>query len=111
MQFPCGATLYSNSSGTLCRRVRQRNAEGWPLVVDVPPHGSKDIEVEFPLITRYGIVVLQALQIGAEHGPFESWSPDPTPEDSVAFRIVNPRQAPRGYAEWTRKLCVPCRGF
>jgi hypothetical protein len=81
------------------------------LVIDLTPHGSKDIEVEFPLLYRYGAVVLQALQIGGEHGPFESWSPDPTPEDSVAFRIVNPRQAPRGYVEWVRKQCVPCRGF
>jgi hypothetical protein len=81
------------------------------LVVDIPPHGSKDIEVEFPLVSRYGVVVLQALQIGGEHGPFESWSPDPTPEDSVAFRIVNPRQAPRDYVDWARKQCRPCRGF
>ena len=81
------------------------------IVVDIPPQGSKDIEVEFPLVNRYGVVVLQALQIGAEHGPLESWSPDPTPEDSVAFRVVNPRQAPRGYVEWARKQCRPCRGF
>ena len=82
------------------------------LVIDLTPHGSKDIEVEFPLLYRYGAVVLQALQIGGEHGPFESWSPDPTPEDSVAFRIVNPRQAARGYVEWVKKQCgPPCRGF
>jgi hypothetical protein len=82
------------------------------LVIDLTPHGSKNIEVEFPLLYRYGAVVLQALQIGGEHGPFESWSPDPTPEDSVAFRIVNPRQAPRGYVEGVKKQCgPPCRGF
>ena len=81
------------------------------LVVDLPAFSSKTIDVELPLLNRYGTVFLQALQIGGEHGPFESWSPDPTPEDSVAFRIVNPRQAPRGYLEWVRKQCVPCRGF
>ena len=82
------------------------------LVIDIPANGSKDIEVEFPLLYRYGVVMLQALQIGGEHGPFGSWSPDPTPEDSVAFRIVNPRQAPRGYVEWVKKQCgPPCRGF
>jgi len=81
------------------------------LVINLPPYGSKNIEVEFPLVGRYGTVVLHAMQIGGEHGPVESWSPDPTPEDSVAFRIVNPRQAPRGYVEWVKKQCVPCRGF
>jgi hypothetical protein len=81
------------------------------FVIDIPANGSKDIEVEFPLLYRYGVVMLQAMQIGGEHGPIESWSPDPTPEDSVAFRIVNPRQAPRGYVEWVTKQCVPCRGF
>jgi hypothetical protein len=80
------------------------------LVIDLPPYESKSIEVEFPLLTRYGFVLIHALQMG-EHTPFESWSPDPTPEDSVAFRIVNPRQAPRGYVEWVKKQCGPCRGF
>jgi len=80
------------------------------LVIDLPPHESKSIEVEFPLFTRYGFVLVHALQMG-EHTPFESWSPDPTPEDSVAFRIVNPRQAPPGYVEWVKKQCGPCRGF
>lgn len=81
------------------------------LVVDLLAFASKTIDVELPLLDRYGTVFLQALQIGGEHGPFESWSPDPTPEDGVAFRIVNPRQAPPGYVEWVRKQCVPCRGF
>jgi hypothetical protein len=82
------------------------------LVIDLPPYGSKTIDVEFPLLNRYGTVFLQALQLGGEHAPFESWSPDPTPEDSVAFRIVNPRQAPRGYVDWVKKQCgPPCRGF
>jgi hypothetical protein len=82
------------------------------LVIDLPPHGSKRIDVDFPLLNRYGTVFLQALQLGAEHAPFESWSPDPTPEDSVGFRIVNPQQAPRGYTDWVKKQCgPPCRGF
>ena len=80
------------------------------LVIDLAPFGSKTIDVELPLVDRYATVVLQVLQ-GTEHAPFESWSPDPTPEDSVAFRIVNPREAPRGYVEWVKKQCGPCRGF
>jgi len=81
------------------------------LVIDLAPFGSKTIDLELPLLDRYATVVLLALQ-GTEHAPFESWAPDPTPEDSVAFRVVNPQQAPRGYVEWVKKQCgPPCRGF
>ena len=60
---------------------------------------------------RYATVVIQAMQLG-EHAPHESWTPDPTPENSVAFRIVNPRAAPVGYADWIRSQCGHiCRGF
>lgn len=80
------------------------------LVIDVAPFGSKTIDLELPLVDRYAAVVLLALQ-GTEHAPFESWAPDPTPGDGVAFRVVNPRQAPRGYVDWVKKQCGPCRGF
>ena len=80
------------------------------LVIDLAPFGSKTIDLELPLVDRYAAVVLLTLQ-GTEHAPFESWAPDPTPEDSVAFRVVNLPQAPRGYVEWVKKQCGPCRGF
>jgi hypothetical protein len=81
------------------------------LVIDLPANGSETIETELPLTARYGVVVVQAMQIG-EHAPHESWAPDPTPENAVAFRIVNPRLAPRGYAEWIRRQCgPPCLGY
>jgi hypothetical protein len=80
-------------------------------VVDVPPDSATSIEAELPLLNRYAAVVIQAMQLG-EHAPHESWTPDPTPENSVAFRIVNPRAAPAGYADWLRSQCGHiCRGF
>jgi len=81
------------------------------VVIDLPAFGTKTVSVDFPLLIPYGAVVIHALQLG-EHAPFESWTPDPTPEDSFAFRLVNPRQAPSGYADWIKSQCgPPCRGF
>ena len=79
-------------------------------VVDIAPYSATPIEAELPLTNRYATVVIQAMQLG-EHAPHESWTPDPTPENSVAFRIVNPRAAPAGYAEFIRAQCGNvCRG-
>jgi hypothetical protein len=44
-----------------------------------------------------------------EHSPFENWTPDPTPEDACAFRIVNPRTAPPRYLESLGDTSL-CRG-
>ena len=44
--------------------------------------------------------------------PHDSWSPDPTPDDAVAFRIVSPHRAPKGFAASLVEQCGPiCRGF
>jgi hypothetical protein len=80
-------------------------------VVDLAPNSATPIEAELPLNNRYATVVIQAMQLG-EHAPHEAWTPDPTPGNSVAFRIVNPQAAPAGYADWIRSQCgYVCRGF
>ena len=78
------------------------------FVVDVPAQGSAAIKLEgvFPL--GYGAVVAHALQT-TEHSPFENWTPDPTPEDACAFRIVNRRAAPPRYLESLGDTSL-CRG-
>jgi hypothetical protein len=81
------------------------------VVMDLPAYDSRLLELELPLMTRHAAVVIQALQIG-EHAPHETWTPDPTPENTVAFRIVNPAAAPRGYAARIAAMCGPvCRGY
>jgi hypothetical protein len=87
------------------------NGERRSLVVDVPRRGATEIEVVLPMAAPYATVVVHALQL-TEHAPFESWTPDPTPEDALAFRIVNPQRAPRDDAAIIRAHSAPdCRGY
>ena len=80
------------------------------VVVDVPRNGTTKVTIDLPLLTRYAVVLVHALQV-SEHTAFGMWTPDPTPENAMAFRIVNPRLAPRDYAAWVGQQCGPCRGF
>jgi hypothetical protein len=81
------------------------------FVVNVPGGGSAEVTASFPMPAGYGTVLVHAAQL-TNHTPFGTWTGDPTPEDSVAFRIVNPRAAPRGYADSLRAQCgFVCRGF
>jgi hypothetical protein len=81
------------------------------VVVDVPRRGQVEIKQRLPFSAPYGTVVVHALQL-SEHNPFDSWHADPTPEDAVAFRIVNPGAAPPDYAARIVKDCGGiCRGY
>lgn len=81
------------------------------FVVDVPRGGTMEIELSVPFSAPYGAVVAQVMQI-SEHTPHDSWSPDPTPDDAVAFRIIGPQHAPKGFAASLIQQCAPiCRGF
>ena len=81
------------------------------VVVDVPRGGTTEIELSVPFSAPYGAVVAQVMQI-SEHTPHDSWNPDPTPDDTVAFRIISPQQAPNGFAASLVAQCRPlCRGF
>jgi hypothetical protein len=81
------------------------------FVVDVPKGGSTSVRVALPFDNPYGAVVVDATPM-SEHAPHDLWLPDPTPEDSVAFRIVNPRLAPHRYVELLTSHCgFICRGY
>ena len=81
------------------------------VVVDVPRGGTTEIELSVPFSAPYGAIVAQVMQI-SEHTPHDSWNPDPTPDDAVAFRIISPQQAPNGFAASLVAQCGPiCRGF
>ena len=80
------------------------------LVRTVPANGSLEIDVELPFTAAYGTVVVHAMQL-SEHARPGQWSPDPTPDDSVAFRVVGLSRAPRGYLQRVLSECGACRGF
>jgi hypothetical protein len=68
------------------------------FVVDLPAQGSKEITFDAAFPLGYGVLVALAMQF-TEHSPLENSTPDPTPEDACAFRIVNLRAAPPRYIE------------
>jgi hypothetical protein len=81
------------------------------FVVDVPRGGTTKIELSVPFSASYGAVLAQVMQI-SEHTPHDSWNPDPTPDDAVAFRIIGAQHAPKGFAASLIAQCGPiCRGF
>jgi len=81
------------------------------FVVDVPREGMTEIKLSVPFSAPYGAVLVHAMQI-SEHTPYDVWTPDPTPNDTVAFRIIGPTRAPQGFAASLIEQCGPiCRGF
>jgi hypothetical protein len=81
------------------------------FVVDVPRGATTAIELSVPFSAPSGAVVAQVMQI-SEHTPHDSWNPDPTPDDTVAFRIISPQHAPNGFAASLVAQCGPiCRGY
>ena len=81
------------------------------FVIDIPRGGSTTISATLPLPAAYGVVLIHGRQL-TEHSPFGTMAPDPTPEDAVAFRVINPRAAPRDYVALLRRDCgFGWRGF
>lgn len=113
------AAVVRNSGGVDLRGVQVLvaatvNGEHGPkelVIVDVPRRGHAEIKRLLPFSAPYGTILVHAMQ-ASEHGPFESFQPDPTPDDAVAFRIVNPTKAPSGYAARIVQDCGGiCRGY
>jgi len=68
------------------------------VVVDVPQQGTAEIKLQLAFPNGYGFLMAHALSI-SEHSPFGTWTPDPTPDDDCAFRVINPQRAPQRYKE------------
>ncbi|MCA1651745.1 MAG: hypothetical protein LC753_16245 [Acidobacteria bacterium] len=68
------------------------------FVVDVPAQSSVDVSLDVVFPQGFGFLMAHAMQM-SEHSPHESLTPDPTPGDACAFRIVNPRAGPPRYLE------------
>ena len=81
------------------------------FVVDVPRGSEREIQLSVPFTAPYGVIVVQAMQMSM-HTPHDTWNPDPTADDTVAFRIISPQRAPKGFAASLIAQCGPiCRGF
>jgi hypothetical protein len=81
------------------------------FVRDIPRGGDARVECTLMLPAAYGTVLVHAMQL-SEHNPTESWAADATPDDAVAFRVVNGKRAPKDYAQWVRNECgFICRGY
>lgn len=79
------------------------------FVVDIPAQQSTDLKLQVSFPNGYGFVMAHALQL-SEHSPHDNPVPDPTPENSCAFRIVNGRLAPPKYVETLLGDAGGCNG-
>jgi hypothetical protein len=80
------------------------------FVVDVSARSAATLTLDASFPSGYGIAQALALQSG-EHAPHDTFSIDPTPEDACAFRIVNAKQAPSGFATEVVTSASGCRGW
>ena len=85
---------------------------GRSFIRNLPPGGFVEVTAELPFTAAYGAVVVHARQL-VDHTLPDRWSPDPTPEDAVAFRVIAPENAPPGYARTVVEMCglAVCRGY
>jgi hypothetical protein len=68
------------------------------FVVEVPQQATAEIQLQVAFPNGYGFIMAHALSI-SEHSPFGTWTPDPTPDDDCAFRVINTQLAPPRYRE------------
>jgi hypothetical protein len=68
------------------------------FVVDLGSHQSTDLKLQVAFPAGYGFIMAQALQLG-EHAPSGNWTPDPTPFNECAIRIIGARIMPASYVQ------------
>jgi hypothetical protein len=79
------------------------------FVIPIPKQSSKMVTLSVRLPAGYGFVFAHAMQL-TEHSPFLSKMADDRDLDDAAYRVVNPKRAPAGYAASLAQACG-CRGF
>ena len=78
---------------------------------DVPAGGDVKIEADISYPRGYGIVVIQLMPSLTEYSPWVMAAPEePTRDDNVAFRAINPQRAAAGYVAAIEHRCR-CRGY
>jgi len=63
------------------------------FVVDVPAQQATELKLRVLFPNGYGFIMAHAMT-ATEHSPFGTWTPDPTPNDDCAMRVINPQFAP-----------------
>jgi hypothetical protein len=79
------------------------------FVVDIPARESIALKLQAAFPAGYGFVMAHALQL-SEHSPHDNWTPDPTPENACALRVVNARLAPPKYTHALMAAAGGCSG-
>jgi hypothetical protein len=87
----------------------ERRGPSRQFVVDIPAHQSIDLKLQVAFPNGYGFVMAHAMQLG-EHAPFGTWTPDPTPFNACALRIVNHRLASQEYLQSLVSAAGGCIG-
>jgi hypothetical protein len=76
------------------------------FVVDVPAQQTAELKVQVRFPGGYGFIMAHAMS-ATEHSPFGTWTPDPTPDDDCAFRVINAELAPYQLKEALRDASGP----
>jgi len=76
----------------------QARTEMRQFIVDVPAQQATELKVQVAFPNGYGFIMAHAMSL-TEHSPFGTSTPDPTPGDDCAFRVINPQFAPPKYRE------------
>jgi hypothetical protein len=68
------------------------------FVVDVPAQQTAELKLQVLFPNGYGFIMAHAMSL-TEHSPFGTSTPDPTPADDCALRVINPQLAPWQFNE------------
>jgi hypothetical protein len=85
------------------------------FVVNIPRHGAAQLHVDVAYPRGYGLMFVHVFPGLTDHAAFGTWRDDPVPENNIAFRVINPAQAPKALlARLRAELCGSgreCRGY
>ena len=79
---------------------------------DIPRREAIRIDLDVSSPRGYGIAVVQLMPVLSDYSPWVGSYPDDPPGNDMAFRVINPQRAPRGFAASIKRRCGDlCRGY
>ena len=82
------------------------------LLRDIPRRETIKIDLEVSSPRGYGIAVVQLMPVLSEFSPWVGSHPHDPHGNDMAFRVINPQRAPRGFAASIKRRCGDqCRGY
>ena len=80
---------------------------------DIPRQGAVKIEVEMTVPKGYGIALFQIIPSLSEYSPWIFPPDEPTLNDLLAYRFINPHRVPPRAIASQKSLCtqIKCRGY